>query len=120
VEKILIVGCRNAMDDVCIGCSRCLVAFNRRAGSFQQYAADAEILGLLNCGGCPGSVIVMRLAQTLLWNAPMGEKPTRVHIGPCISDHCPHAQNIVAKIKAKSGVEVLEGTHPYMPTNIFA
>jgi hypothetical protein len=27
MEKILIVGCKKAMDDVCIGCSRCLVGF---------------------------------------------------------------------------------------------
>ncbi|MBU0990961.1 MAG: CGGC domain-containing protein, partial [Proteobacteria bacterium] len=34
MEKILIVGCKKAMDDVCIGCSRCLVGFNRKAGMF--------------------------------------------------------------------------------------
>jgi hypothetical protein len=27
---------------------------------------------------------------------------------------------IVNKIKAKAGVEVIEGTHPYKPDNIFA
>lgn len=30
MEKILIVGCKRAMDDVCIGCSRCIVGFNRK------------------------------------------------------------------------------------------
>ena len=33
------------MDDVCIACSRCLVAFNRREGEFSTYK-DAEILGI--------------------------------------------------------------------------
>jgi hypothetical protein len=37
MEKILIIGCKNAMDDVCIGCSRCIVGFNRRTGDFQRY-----------------------------------------------------------------------------------
>ena len=51
MEKILIVGCKRAMDDVCIGCSRCLVGFNRRQGEFSRYAGkEAEITGLLNCG----------------------------------------------------------------------
>jgi predicted metal-binding protein len=121
MEKILIVGCKKAMDDICIGCSRCLVGFNRRAGFFELYEdVDAEIMGMLNCGDCPGSTIVTRLAQVKLWNAPLNERPTAIHIGPCITDHCPHAGTIIKKIKAKSGIPVIEGAHPYMPSDIFS
>jgi predicted metal-binding protein len=121
MEKILIVGCKRAMNDVCIGCSRCLVGFNRREGIFEIYAdTEAQIMGLLNCGDCPGATIVTRLAQVNLWNTHMDERPTKVHIAPCIIDHCPHSETIISKIKAKAGVEVIEGTHPYMPQNIFA
>lgn len=121
MEKVLIIGCKKAMDDVCIGCSRCLVGFNRREGVFEIYEGeDAQVMGLLSCGDCPGAAIVTRLAQVKLWNAPMDEKPTVVHIGPCIVDHCPYAETIIKKIKAKSGIKVIEGTHPYFPENIFA
>lgn len=120
MEKILIVGCKKAMDDVCIGCSRCMVGFNRRQGEFARYEEEAELMGLLNCGDCPGCTIVTRLAQVNAWNRPMGEVPTKVHIAPCITDHCPHSETIMAKIKAKAGVEVIEGTHPYKPSDIFA
>jgi len=121
VEKILIVGCKKAMNDVCIGCSRCLVGFNRREGHFEIYKdEEAEVIGLLNCGDCPGAAIVTRLAQASLWNKPMGESPTAIHIGPCLTDHCPHAETIIKKIKAKAGIPVIEGAHPYMPANIFA
>jgi predicted metal-binding protein len=121
MEKILIVGCKRAMDDVCIGCSRCMVGFNRRNGEFERYAdGAAEVMGLLSCGDCPGATIVTRLAQVNLWNKPMDEKPTKIHIGPCIVDHCPHKETIIGKIKAKAGIEVIEGTHPYKPENIFA
>ncbi|NDY58220.1 CGGC domain-containing protein [Desulfovibrio sulfodismutans] len=119
MEKILIVGCQKAMGDVCIGCSRCLVAFNRRLGLFSGYK-EAEVIGLLSCGGCPGSVIVTRLAQVKLWNAPMNEKPTVVHIAPCIGDHCPYADDIMTKIQVKSGIPVVLGTHPFAPSDIFA
>jgi len=120
MEKILIVGCKKAMDDVCIGCSRCLVAFNRREGDFNRYVdEEAEVMGLLNCGDCPGATIVTRLAQVSLWNKPMDEKVTKVHVAPCILDHCPHATTLIKKIEAKSGVEVIKGTHPYKPDNIF-
>lgn len=121
MEKILVVGCKNAMDDVCIGCSRCFVGFSRREGAFSVYKeAEAEIIGLLGCGGCPGACIVTRLAQVKLWNAPMGEKPTKIHIAPCITQHCPHKDTLVKKIKAKAGIEVVEGAHPYFPEEIFA
>lgn len=121
MEKILIVGCKKAMDDVCIGCSRCLVGFNRREGMFAAYKdSDAQVLGLLNCGDCPGATVVTRLVQVKLWNAPMGEKPTVIHVGPCITDHCPHKDTILKKLNAKSGIPVVEGTHPYLPADIFA
>ncbi len=119
MEKVLIIGCKRVMDDVCIACSRCLVAFNRREGEFSQYE-DAEILGLLNCGDCPGAAIVPRLAQVKLWNAHMEEKPTVVHIATCVVDHCPHKDVLIGKIKATVGVPVVEGSHPYRPQNVFA
>ncbi|WP_147821293.1 CGGC domain-containing protein [Salidesulfovibrio onnuriiensis] len=121
MEKILILGCKNTMDDVCIGCSRCIVGFNKKAGSFSAYQdAEAELIGLLGCGGCPGASIVPRLAQMKLWNAPMGEIPTKIHIAPCIASHCPHKDVIIQKVKKLSGIEVIEGTHPYLPEDIFA
>ena len=121
MDKILVIGCKRAMDDVCIGCSRCFVAFNRREGMFALYEdSDAEILGFLNCGDCPGATIVTRLAQVKLWNAPFDEKPTAVHIAPCILDHCPYADTLIKKIKAKAGCPVYEGTHEYKPENIYA
>lgn len=109
------------MIDICIGCSRCLVAFNRKDGYFELYEdVDAQVVGLLNCGDCPGTTIVTRLSQFNLWNKPMDERITAVHIGPCLLEHCPHVETIIKKIKAKSGVTVIEGTHTYKPENIFA
>jgi len=121
MEKVLIIGCDIGMDDICIACSRCLVGFNRREGEFKRYNdKETEIIGLLNCGGCPGSMIVTRMAQFGLWNCKLGEKPTKVHIANCIVEHCPYKDVIIQKIKAKAGVEVIEGSHPYIPNNIFA
>jgi predicted metal-binding protein len=50
----------------------------------------------------------------------MNEKVTKVHIAPCIAEHCPYKETIIAKIRAKAGVQVIEGTHEYKPSNIFA
>ena len=120
MEKILILGCQRTMNDICIACSRCLVGFNRREGAFAGYGDDAELMGLLSCGDCPGQGVVVRMAQCKAWNAPMGEKPTVVHIAPCLSMHCPHKDTLMAKITAKAGCRVVEGAHPYLPEDIFA
>jgi predicted metal-binding protein len=121
MEKILIIGCKKTMDDVCIGCSRCLVAFNRRVSAFERYKdMDAEIMGILNCGDCPGASIVPRLIQVKLWNMPLDEQPTKIHIGPCIADNCPYYDDLITKIQFKSGIEVIEGTHSYTPSSIFS
>ena len=120
MEKVLIFGCKNTMDDVCIGCSRCMVGFNRKVGEFERYRdEEAELTGILGCGGCPGAGAVTRLAQLDMWNKKLGETPTKVHVAPCITMHCPYSETILKKVKAKTGVEVIEGTHPFMPDNIY-
>jgi hypothetical protein len=50
-----------------------------------------------------------------------GSRPkiTKIHLGPSITDHCPHRENQSKKIQDWSGVEVILGTHPYKPGNIF-
>lgn len=121
VEKLLIIACKRMKDDICIACSRCSVAFNRREGEFSRYKdQDVELLGILHCGDCPGGLVGTRLVEFKLWNAPMNEKPTKVHIGPCVMEHCPYSTKIVDTVKEKSGVEVIEGAHPYKPQDVFA
>ena len=118
-SKIVIIGCAKVMDNVCIGCSRCMVGFNRRKGEFERYGESAELTAILGCGDCPGAGIVTRMAQLKLWNTPMDEIPNKVHIAPCITMHCPNKEALIKKIKAKAGCEVIEGTHPFMPEKIF-
>jgi len=121
MEKILILGCKHSMDDVCIACSRCHVGFNRRDGEFKRYVnQEIELIGVLNCGDCPGASVITRLAQLNLWNSQNGEKPTKLHIAPCITHHCPYKDTIIQKVKSKVAIEVIEGTHPYLPENIFS
>ncbi len=120
MEKILILGCKRSMNDICVACSRCSVGFNRKAGEFSRYeGTDAEMIGILNCGDCPGGAVVSRLVQLKLWNAPLNEQPTKIHIAPCILNGCPHKETLMETIKSKAGIEVIEGTHPYKPDVVF-
>jgi predicted metal-binding protein len=61
VEKILVTGCKKTMNDICIGCNRCTIAFNRKDGEFSRYKSeDARFLGILNCEDCPGAAVGMK------------------------------------------------------------
>ncbi|MEW6352071.1 MAG: CGGC domain-containing protein [Thermodesulfobacteriota bacterium] len=120
MEKLLIIGCKKAMDTVCVGCSRCLIAFNRRVGEFSGYRdQDAQLIGLASCGDCPGSTLVPRLAVMKLCDAPLGDEPTKIHLAPCLLNSCPHIDSISPKLDAKCGIEIVRGTHPYGIQRVF-
>jgi predicted metal-binding protein len=50
--------------------------------------------GFLNSGGCPGTAAGIRLIQFKLWNAPMGELPTKIHLGNCLANNCPYRDTL--------------------------
>lgn len=35
--NIAILSCKNIKDETCIGCHRCLMAFDKREGEFERY-----------------------------------------------------------------------------------
>ncbi len=119
MERLLVLGCSKTMDKICVGCSRCLVAFNRYEGEFSRYREDkAELIALASCGDCPGSTLSARLALMKLWNAPLGEEPTKIHLAPCLAN-CAHSESIVDKLRSKCAIEIVNGTHPYQMATIF-
>jgi predicted metal-binding protein len=95
--NIAIMGCKEIKDETCIGCQRCLTALHRREGEFERYKNDLRD-----------------------WLTPMGEKVDVLHLGTCVKNHCQYKVVLVQAVKAKAGVEVVEGSHPYVPQNIFA
>jgi len=120
--RIAIMGCKQIKDETCIGCQRCLTAFHRREGEFARYAGvdDARIVAIFHCGGCPATSPVLRMVQLRDWMAPMGEKVDVLHLGTCVMNHCEYRDSLVEAVRKKAGIEVVEGTHPYAPMNVFA
>ena len=119
--NIAILACKNIKDESCFGCHRCLTAFDKREGEFERYKEnpDARLKAILHCGGCPGMAPVNRLANLKVWMAPMGETIDAIHIGTCLIKNCPYKDSILANVKEKAGVEVIEGSHYYAPPKIF-
>ena len=71
-------------------------------------------------GGPPLTSPVLRMKQLQSWMAPMGEKVDVVHLGTCVKNHCAYKEGLIEAVRAKAGVEVVEGTHTYLPVDIFA
>lgn len=131
-EKVLIVGCQKTMIGPCVACSRCIEALNNKAGQFANLQ-DPELIGLLDCGDCPGVAINARLNEFKFWNMPPnGDLPTHIFVGDCIRkseggkvvDNCPYAEKIVQTIKGKmTGTMTSEpvkiGTHGMGPKTTF-
>ena len=93
---------------------------DKKEGEFERYKdTDVKLRGIIHCGGCPGTSPVLRMVGLKTWMAPMGETIDAIHIGTCLLDNCPYKDTIIEKVKAKAGVEVIEGTHPYRPVQVF-
>lgn len=122
MKKIVILACENIRDqNLCVGDAKCLVAFNRKEGEFERYKDGAELLAIVDCGGCEGNRnrVVCSLANLKGTLAMLNEKPDVLHIGTCLMNFCPRKDDILKAVKEKVGVEVVEGTHKYMPPTIF-
>ncbi|MCD6547921.1 MAG: putative metal-binding protein [Thermodesulfobacterium sp.] len=123
MKKVVIVKCQMISNqNLCPGDAKCMVAFMRREGEFERYKnEDAHIIGIVDCGGCEGNKnrVVCSLALLKLQLAALNEKPDVVHVGTCIMKFCKRKDDLIAAIKEKAGVEVVEGTHSYAPPTIF-
>lgn len=84
-ERVVIVGCKNTMPGPCKGCEPCLVDFNNRKRSFSPLSPSAQLVGLVDCGGCPGTGIVASLNSMDRW--AKGATPP-VNVTDVISANC--------------------------------
>ncbi len=117
--KIAVLACNNIRDkNLCVGDARCFVAFNRREGEFERYKGkEAEIVGIVDCGGCEGNKnrAVLSLAALSATLSALNEKADVLHIGTCVANFCPRKDDLLKAIKEKVEVELVEGTHRYIP-----
>jgi predicted metal-binding protein len=119
--NIAVIGCKQIKDETCIGCQRCLTAFDRKEGEFARYKdlPDAKLVALFHCGGCPATSPVLRMVQLRDWMTPMGEKVDVLHVGTCVMNHCAYKEKLLDMVYNKAGIEIVEGSHPYVPIEVF-
>lgn len=115
--KVAILACENIRDEnLCVGDAKCFVAFNRREGEFERYKGkDAQIVGIVDCGGCEGNRNRALLSLAALYGtlAMLNEKIDVLHVGTCIVKFCPRKDDLLKVIREKVGAQIVEGTHRY-------
>ncbi len=119
--RIAIVACKKIREqNICPGDAKCLVALMRREGEFERYKdKDAVIVGIIDCGDCPGTRVVPSLGLLKMHLASLKETVDVIHLGTCVTLTCPHKDTLIELLKKKAGVEVVEGTHKYVPEKLF-
>ncbi len=123
MKKIAIVSCQMIRGkNLCPADTKCLVAFNRKDGEFARYKdEDAAIVGIVECGDCEGNKnrVLLSLGLLKLQLSALNETVDAVHLGTCIMKFCKKKDDLLGAMKEKAGIEVIEGTHSYIPSTIF-
>ncbi len=98
-------------EDFCPG-SGCFKVMAAKKGAFEG-REDIEIIGFINCGGCPGKKSVLRARELLRRGADTIAFATCIQKGTPIGYPCPFAKKMkeLVKKEAGDGVEILDYTH---------
>ncbi len=123
MKRVAILACKMIREqNLCPGDAKCLVALSRKEGEFERYKGeDVAVVGIMDCGGCEGQKnrAICSLALLKMHLSALKENVDALHIGTCIMKFCKKKEDIIAAVREKAGVEVVEGTHPYAPPTIF-
>lgn len=108
--KVGIIRCMQT-EDLCPGTAD-FAAVRSRTGTFSG-AEEAEVVGFVSCGGCPGKRAVARARELVRRGADTIALASCIHKGTPIGFPCPHREALTAAIRAAVGTDaaVLDHTH---------
>lgn len=109
--KVGIIRCMMT-EDYCPGVKD-FKAVREKTGGFEGIEEDIEIVGFINCGGCPGKKSVLRARQLVKFGADTIAFTSCITKGNPIGYPCPFAkrmQDILAK-DVGDKVKFLDYTH---------
>ncbi len=108
--KVGIIRCQGTLRE-CPG-TGCFKAIREKGGKFSGYSdQDIEIVGVADCGGCPGrgaagvAANMVKRGADVIYLATCMVKP--IPTPPA----CDHPEEIAQAIRDKTGVKVVMGTH---------
>lgn len=88
-------------------------AIRENTGAFSQTDEDIEIVGFINCGGCPGKKAVLRARGLVERGADTIAFASCIQKGTPIGYPCPFAKKMKELIQDDlgEGIRILDHTH---------
>lgn len=109
--KVGIIRCLQT-EDYCPGTTDFRMIRERR-GAFADVAGDIELIGFINCGGCPGKKAVLRARELVKRGADTIAFASCIQKGTPIGYPCPFAKRMKELIEKDLGgdIALLDHTH---------
>ncbi|SHH00492.1 Predicted metal-binding protein [Anaerosphaera aminiphila DSM 21120] len=109
--KIGIIRCMQT-EDFCPGTTDFKV-IRERKGAFEKVSEDIEIIGFINCGGCPGKKAVLRARKLVKRGADTIVFASCIQKGNPIGYPCPFAKKMKEVIKddLDESIKFIDYTH---------
>ncbi len=109
--KIGIIRCMQT-EDYCPG-SADFRAIRERSGAFEGIVEDIDIIGFINCGGCPAKKSVLRARELVKRGADTIAFASCIQKGMPIAYPCPFAKKMKELIKSDLGddIKLIDYTH---------
>lgn len=110
--KIGLMTCSNATQDLNCCSVGCFRDFDRRAGAFGEYPADASLrmVGVISCAGCPTRVYPEKILKRVESLVEFGVR--HLHFANCIVALCPFLKRYTDAIAAAyPDLHLVHGSH---------
>lgn len=109
--KVGIIRCMQT-EDFCPGTTDFKVIHEKK-GAFENAEGTIEIIGFINCGGCPGKKAVLRARELVRRGADTIAFASCIRKGTPIGYPCPFARKMIDTVKQDLGetITILDYTH---------
>ena len=109
--KVGIIRCMQT-EDYCPGTTD-FKMIREKGGAFEGVTEDIEIVGFINCGGCPGKKAILRARELVDRGADTIVFASCIQRGTPIGYPCPFAKKMKELIAADlgEGIRIIDYTH---------
>ena len=109
--KVGIIRCMQT-EDFCPGTTDFRM-IREKKGAFEGVEEDIEIIGFINCGGCPGKKAVLRARELVNRGADSSAVASCLQKGTPIGYACPFAKRMkdVIQNDLGDGIRLIDYTH---------
>ena len=109
--KLGLIRCKET-ENFCPG-TRDVQTIKEKSGALSYVKEDIEIIGFIDCGGCPGKVAILRARELVKRGADTIAFTSCIGKGTPIGYPCPFAKKMKELVKKDLGekIQILDYTH---------